>query len=224
MPDFEAADVWVAAISNDPVGAIAQFCAEHGITYDFLSDERSVLIGRLGILNDLIEPEDALHGIPFPGAYLLDERGIVLQKYFHREYQVREVPAFVLAEGFGLPVSLEGYPRAMAEQDGVRLEVVLGAPDLKFRQRAQLHVRLDVRDAAIAGEPAFTASGEGETVGPPRAVRGETRLEVNLVEREVDAARAHVSVRFRLAGNEAEREVGVELEIPVGELNRARRA
>ncbi len=223
MPGFEAAHVWVAAISNDPVGAIAQFCDEHGITYDFLSDEGSALIRQLGILNDLIEPDDPLHGIPFPGAYLLDEHGVVVRKYFHREYQVREVPAFVLAEGFGVPVPLEGYPHVVGERDGIRLEVVLGAPDLKFRQRAYLHVRLDPPEAALAAEPAFTVAGEGVTIGAPHAVEGETRFEVSLVERDAESARVRVSVRLRTATGD-ERELAVDLELPVGELNRARRA
>ena len=223
MPDFEAAGVWVAAISNDPAGAIAQFCTEHGITYDFLSDDGSSLIRRLGILNDLIEPEDPLHGIPFPGAYLLDEQGVVVQKYFHREYQVREVPAFVLAEGFRLPVRLEGYPSAAAERDGVRLEATLGALDLKFRQRAYLHVRLQAKGAPATTEPSFTVSGQGVFLGPPQRVEGETRFEVSLVERDVDAARVLVSARLR-DGTTEEQELGVEVEIPVGELNRARRA
>lgn len=223
MPDFEAAGVWVVAISNDPVGAIAQFCDEHAITYDFLSDDGSALIRQLGILNDLIEPEDPLYGIPFPGAYLLDEQGRVVQKYFHREYQVREVPAFVLAEGFGLPVRLDGYPSAAAERDGVRLEATMGAPDLKFRQRAYLHVRLERAGEPLTDEARYTVSGEGVSLGAPRTASGETRYEVSLVERDLEAARVHVSVRLRAGGSD-EQYLGVTVEIPVGELNRARRA
>lgn len=219
--------MWVVAISNDPVGANAQFCDEHGVTYPFLSDEGSAFMHRLGIVNDLIEGDDPLYGIPFPGSYLLDEHGVVVRKYFHREFRVREVPAFVLADGFGITPRLEGFPRATAGAGGVTLEVALGAADLKFRQRANVHVRIVLPpDAALLASPEVVVAGAGLEAGPPRpGSGGETLIEVQIVERELETARAEVSVQAQVRtaeGVQASHLVAV-LEIPLGELNRASR-
>lgn len=228
LPDFEAANVWVVAISNDPVGALAQFCDENGITFDFLSDADSSLIRRLGILNTLIEPDEAIYGIPFPGSYVLNEEGAVVAKYFHREYQVREAPAFVLADGFGVEPNLEGYPRAIASVEGVTVEVVLGARELKFRQRANLHVRcVPASGWWLAAMPEFALdAADGLELCAVRADAAELRVEVECVARDVESLRADMITSCRLVhpdGSEVRRDVPLSLVVPLGDLNRARR-
>jgi peroxiredoxin len=231
LTDFEAAGIWVVAISNDPVGDLAQFCDEHDIEFTFLSDAGSDLIRRLGILNTLIEPDEAIHGIPFPGTYLLDEAGVVVGKYFHREYQVREAPAFVLAEGFGLAPNLDGFPREEVEAEGVRLEVTLGAPDLKLRQRVFLHVRLMPREGwEIEGEPAIAVDpGDEIEVRATRYDSGanEARVELLSEARDVESVPLDIDVTCALRspdGERVERSLSVRMQLPVGDLNRAPRA
>lgn len=229
LADFEAANIWVVAISNDPVGALAQFCDEHAISFEFLSDADSRLIRELGILNTLIEPDESIYGIPFPGSYLLDERGTVIAKYFHREYQVREVPALVLADGFGEDPRLEGYPRASATEEGITVEVILGAPELKYRERANLHVRCSAAPGwRLAARPdcSLDAADSLEML----AIRGdasETRVEVECVARDVESLRADMTMTCRLVdpeGSEVVRDIALALVVPLGDLNRARRA
>ena len=233
LADFEAAGVWVAAISYDPPGALAQFCDEHGITYPFLSDEGSRLIQQLGILNTLIEPDEAIHGIPYPGSYLLDEGGVIVGKFFHREYQVREAPAFVLAEGFGLRPALEGCPAARADLEGGSVEVMLGAYDLKFRQRANLHVRVTPAEGwTLIEEPLLRATSTADVeIGVPRYAGSgsgmETRIEVLSAVREGDSVTFDIDLACVLrdpAGGRLKRTVEVHLDVPVGEMNRARPA
>jgi hypothetical protein len=228
LADLEAADVWVTAISNDPVGTLAQFCDEHGVTFQFLSDEGSAFIRELGILNTLIEPEDPLFGIPFPGTYLLDERGVVICKYFHREYQVREAPAFVLSEGFGVSPHLEGYPGAAASAEGVAIDLVLGAPDLKLRQRVNLHVRLTPSSGwSLTGAPAVeVAPGDNIEVRGTRVDGAEARIELLSDARDVESVPVDVAVSCPLrspGGALVTRELRTRLKLPVGDLNRARR-
>jgi len=60
------------------------------------------VIRRYGILNDQVGREDAfLEGIPFPGAYVTDEAGVVTAKFFHDTYKKRDSPENLLdaAEG-----------------------------------------------------------------------------------------------------------------------------
>ncbi|MSP21467.1 MAG: redoxin domain-containing protein [Dehalococcoidia bacterium] len=231
LPEFEAAGVWVAAISYDPPGALAQFCGEHGITYPFLSDDGSRLIRQLGILNTLIEPDEAIYGIPYPGAYLLDESGVIVAKYFHREYQVREAPSFVLEEGFGLTPSLDGYPATSTGVDGATVEVVLGAPDLKFWQRVNLHVRVTPHEGwTLIDEAVVRVTSTAEVqIKAPRyhAGSGEVRVELLSGLRGGESVHLDVTVSCVLRNSEGasiERTVEVRLDVLVGTMNSARPA
>ena len=233
LKEFEAAGVWVAAISYDPPGALAQFCDEHSITYPFLSDDGSRLIRELGILNTLIAEDEAIFGIPYPGSYLLDERGVIVAKFFHREYQQREAPAFVLTEGFGLPPSLEGFPAARASIASASVEVVLGARDLKFWQRVNLHVRVVPAEGwALLAQPAVRVTSSADVrIEAPRypggTTGGEARLEVLSAVREGGNVGFEIQVDCVLrdpAGTRVEPTVDLRLEVPVGAMNLARRA
>jgi len=218
--------VRVFAISYDPIGAIAQFCDEHNIEYDFLSDEGSAFITQLGILNTLVDPDEAVYGIPYPGTYVLDEQGVVVQKFFHREYQIREAAAFTLEEAFGLQAELGETPHASASVEDINITAQLHAPDIKFRQRVDLHVRLDLPEGIHVGGPevpegnfptVVTVTGpEGLYIGPPRypetvpfQVAGLTeplpvlegfavvRVELNSALTEVESVPIDVEVRYQ---------------------------
>ena len=90
MGEFEAAGAAVYALSYDEPEALADFAAEHGITYTFLSDPDSEVISAFGILNTLIPADDhPWHGIPFPGAYVVDADGIIRSKFFEGRLAIR---------------------------------------------------------------------------------------------------------------------------------------
>ena len=74
-----------------------RFSKKYGITFDLLSDRRSVVIRQFGILNTVIDPDDPragpFYGIPYPGTYVVDEAGVVTEKFFNRHQQQAEVRA-----------------------------------------------------------------------------------------------------------------------------------
>ena len=178
LADFDAARIAVFAISYDPVDALATFADEHAIEYRLLSDEQSEVIREFGILNTLVQPDERVFGIPFPGSYLVDEQGLVAEKFFHREYQVRETAATVLRSGFDFAIDLAGPPTAQSAVADVSVSAVLAADELKFMQRADLYVRIALTEglhvnAYPAPEGYFATevnvSGpEGLRVGEPR--------------------------------------------------------
>ncbi|MEL6986062.1 MAG: redoxin domain-containing protein, partial [Actinomycetota bacterium] len=91
LPKFAEAGIRLYAISYDELGALEEFAAHHGITFDLLSDEGSRVIRDFGILNHHVTEEQVpYHGIPFPGTYLVDEAGVVTAKAFHRSLAQRE--------------------------------------------------------------------------------------------------------------------------------------
>ena len=152
LDEFEAAGVRVFAISPEPVRQHARFADEFGIAYPLLSDEDSAVIKRYGILNTLIDPDEELYGLPFPGVYLTDTAGRVVQKYFHQHYRTRETAARILRGDLDMPVDLGGHPTV---EGGAGVSVTLGAPDLKTYQRVDVVVRLELPEGQhVYGEPA----------------------------------------------------------------------
>ncbi len=96
--EASADDVAVAAISYDGVDILSAFAGKHGISYPLLSDEGSRTIERLGLLNTQIAEERAFwgkpleerhRGLPYPGTFLLDEDGVVVEKLFERSHRIR---------------------------------------------------------------------------------------------------------------------------------------
>src|SRR5690349_6501552 len=83
----------VFAISNDPVERLVEFSDRHRIEFSLLSDEDSAVIRAFGILNTLIKPDEGKHmrwhGIPYPGTYVTDANGIVVDKDFHQHHARR---------------------------------------------------------------------------------------------------------------------------------------
>ncbi len=93
LPEFERSGVAVFAISYDPVPVLADFAALHHITYPLLGDEGSHVIRALGLENQHIAEQHAYYGLgvrpnhlgtPYPGTFVLDEQGIVVQRDFEQ--------------------------------------------------------------------------------------------------------------------------------------------
>jgi len=91
-------EVAVFAVSYDSVDVLSNFSAEHGITYPLLADVGSVVITEIGLLNVEIEQERAFwgkpmddkhRGIPYPGTFILDSDGVVVDKIFEKSHRIR---------------------------------------------------------------------------------------------------------------------------------------
>jgi hypothetical protein len=86
----------VAAISYDPVSVLTDFAARRHITFPLLSDVGSATITRYGILNTTVSSTSRLGGLPFPGTFVLDRRGVVTARFFEQNYQERDTAAGIL--------------------------------------------------------------------------------------------------------------------------------
>ena len=97
LPKFAAAGIKLYGISYDEVEGLAAYSDAYDIGFPLLSDADSEVIRRFGILNPLIEPGEALfYGIPVPGTYLVDENGLVVDKFFQRHVAERESPEHLI--------------------------------------------------------------------------------------------------------------------------------
>ena len=117
--DLAAQGIGLAAVFYDPPEAIREFAEARGIEFPVLSDPGSTVIRRYGILNREIDPDAQfgdfrLHGIPYPGTFVLDGAGRVVERFFEQRYQER-ITAASIALRLGEP--LEGASAAGTGMD-----------------------------------------------------------------------------------------------------------
>ena len=98
---FRKQGLAVASLSYDSAAILKEFAGRKKITYPMLSDPESKVIRAFGILNTNMEPGNMAYGIPFPGMYVIDARGVVKAKYFEDDHRERYTAADVLTREFG---------------------------------------------------------------------------------------------------------------------------
>ena len=91
----------VCALSYDSQEILKAFAQRRQITFPLLSDPTSKIIRAFGILNTTIPPDQLAFGIPYPGSYLVDEKGRVKAKYFEEDFRDRYSTGTILVHQFG---------------------------------------------------------------------------------------------------------------------------
>ena len=84
------------AISYDSPETLKKFAESRRITFPLISDSGSAIIRRFGILNDQQKPGSRSYGIPHPGTFIVDRKGIVTARFFEDAYQERYTAAAML--------------------------------------------------------------------------------------------------------------------------------
>lgn len=84
------------AISYDAPATLKAFATSRGITFPLVSDRGSAIIKAYGLLNTTVEAGTSSYGIPFPGTFIVDRRGVVQTRHFEAAYQERNTVASIL--------------------------------------------------------------------------------------------------------------------------------
>jgi peroxiredoxin len=187
LADYERNGIAVFAVSYDSVEVLSGFAEKYGILFPLLADEGSVIIRQLGMLNEQVERHhafygvpmrDDVYGVPYPGAYILDERGVIVERRFEDSYRVRETAVGILEAAFGAISGIHGA-EARAEGDGVLARVYLDSPTFRMMQRLRLTIELQIEPGLhVYGDPipdgyvplsVEVAPIEGLEVGPLEA-------------------------------------------------------
>ncbi len=157
MPKFREAGIKLYAISYDDPEALAAFAQAHDIDYPLLSDADSAVIRRYGILNTQIPPGDLpAYGVPYPGTFVTDENGAVVEKFFHDSYKKRDSAESLIGAALGEVLSEEPEPAASAGDDEVRISVFVQGGRGTLRQGIvrRLVVRFSLGEGLhVYGEP-----------------------------------------------------------------------
>ncbi len=137
--------------------ALKAFSDSYEIGYPMLSDSGSQVIRRYGILNTEIPPGDIpAYGVPFPGTFVCDEDGIVVEKSFHDSYKKRDSADLLLDSALGEIGIADDVPRAVGGDEEIRVTAFLHGGRGTIRQgiHRRLVVRFQMREGLhIYGEP-----------------------------------------------------------------------
>ena len=128
----------MAALSYDSVAVLKNFAARKSITYPLLSDPESNIIRAFGILNQQFQPGQLPYGVPYPGTYIIDEHGIVRDKFFETDYTERYTAASVLVHSFGA----NGVEKT--EVDTRHLKLTSSASDTAAWPGSRITLTLDI--------------------------------------------------------------------------------
>ena len=132
----------LAAISYDSPAVLKSFADRKHINFPLLSDSESKVIRAFGILNDTQQPGSMTYGIPYPGTYIVDPKGVVISKYFEDDYRERTTASDILVRQFGETASTSG---AAIEAKQVRLTAGASTTTARPQQRIVLTLDLALR-------------------------------------------------------------------------------
>lgn len=145
------------AISYDDAEVLAEFSSKQSIPYPLLSDVNSDVIRRYGILNDQVQPGDAvLYGIPYPGVFVCGPDGTVISKFFHDSYKKRDSAEILIDAALGRVVLDESAPRVTSGTDQVRITAAVHGGAGSIRQGVIRHavLRFELREGLhLYGRP-----------------------------------------------------------------------
>lgn len=143
------------AVSYDPVSSLTDFAERNGITYPLLGDEGSRVIRELGLLDEDLDTHhaefggqvrDEQRGVCYPGVFVLDENGVVVQRRFQRNYRVRESGASLVAQALGVESAED--PVEVAEDALIRVSARLDSSTYWRYQRLRVIVDLTLAPGA----------------------------------------------------------------------------
>ena len=132
--------VGVAAISYDSPAILRDFAARKGIHFPLLSDPGSTIIRSVGILNETVPANTPYFGVPYPGTFVLDEKGTIVAKYFEDDYKERYTSAAILVRQFG------AVPEASrTEVAGKQLTLVASASNSTVHPQQRIALVVEVQ-------------------------------------------------------------------------------
>ena len=129
----------VAALSYDSEALVADFAHRKAITYPLLADPEFRVIRAFGILNENFPKDHPWFGVPYPGTYIIDEKGVVTAKYFEEDHRDRYTAASVFTKTFG-----SGGIDSWAAVETPHLKVRYSATDAILRAGSRVSLLLEV--------------------------------------------------------------------------------
>lgn len=95
---FRKRGIGVASVIPEPVATIKEFATGHGVAYPVLSDADAAIIRRFGLVDHGFHATGDLVGkdIPYAATFLVDEHGVIREKFFEAAAENRRTTASIL--------------------------------------------------------------------------------------------------------------------------------
>lgn len=132
----------LAAVSYDSVAVLKDFTGRRRITYPLISDPESKVIRAFGIFNDKVPPTSFARGVPYPGTFVVDPRGVVVSKYFEEDYTERFTASGILVRQFGVR---PGGPHSSVDTRHLRAALSSSAGAVRGGQRLTLQLEIELK-------------------------------------------------------------------------------
>jgi hypothetical protein len=132
------------AISYDSVETLNAFADEHGLLYPLLSDPNSEVIRAYDIFNHLVPEGHRWYGVPFPGSYMVDPQGQVIEKSFYADHGIRDSVAAMLLEKF--QDAPAGRPKQTFENDDLKATAYVSSATIRRGQVQTFMVDIELKD------------------------------------------------------------------------------
>lgn len=94
--DITKQGLGLIAISYDAPETLKNFADSREITFPLIADAGSTIIRKYGLLNETVDPKSRTFGIPHPGTFIVDRKGVVQSRFFEDAYQERYTAAAIL--------------------------------------------------------------------------------------------------------------------------------
>jgi hypothetical protein len=101
--DIRRQGLGLIAVSYDSTETLKQFADSRRITFPLISDPGSAIIRRYGLLNETVDAKSRTYGIPHPGTFIVDRKGVVVSRFFEDAYQERFTTGAILGGIGGAP-------------------------------------------------------------------------------------------------------------------------
>jgi hypothetical protein len=137
--EFRKLGLGLAGVSYDSEDVLRTFADRKGIHFPLLSDPDSKIIRELGILNETVEKTNPTFGIPHPGAFVLDAKGVIVAKYFEDDYRERYTAADLLMHQFGVIPA-----QAKSDVEGKQLRLTAAASNAMVTVGQRVALTLDI--------------------------------------------------------------------------------
>ena len=135
--DITKQGLTLVAISYDAPETLKTFADSRGITFPMVSDPGSAIIKRYGLLNETMDPKSRFYGVPHPGTFILDAKGVVTSRFFEDAYQERYTAAAILATQ-GVDPAASGAGGASASTRHLTLKAALSDTEVAPGKRITL--------------------------------------------------------------------------------------
>ena len=133
----------LVAISYDSSETLKRFADSRAIRFPLISDAGSAIIKRFGILNEEQKPGTASYGIPHPGTFLVDRKGVVTARFFEQAYQERFTAAAILVAQGANPAG----GSVTAETQHLRMSASISDPTVAPGERISIVVTVTPRSS-----------------------------------------------------------------------------